>query len=305
MKITPLPPLNSLVAFEAASRHLSFTLAAHELNVTQGAVSRQIRQLEEYLGTALFTRINRSIHLTPTGNHYYQSISNSLIDISTITGDVKKWQGDSKVTVVTTDAMAALWLLPRVSEFQNQHEDIDLRILVCDTLQGLRQMECNIALFYCRTPPPNMRATPLFSEQVFPVCSPGYLAKIGSPTRPDDIFNKTLLFLEDAHADWMNWREWFSAVGLPDYRPKNRVNINNYPMLLQAAINGQGIALAWGELSDNYLASGALVRPVPHAFATPSSFSMLEPLEKSVVPASVKLFRQWLLQQCSLTAGAA
>lgn len=298
MKIKPLPPLNSLVAFEAASRHLSFTLAANELNVTQGAVSRQIRQLEEYLGTALFMRINRTINLTATGSLYYQSISNSLIDISTVTGDVKKWQGDRKVTVVTTNAMAALWLMPRVPDFQRRYEDIDLRILVSDTIQDLRQMDCNIALFYCRTPPQNMKATPLFSEEVFPVCSPGYLEKIGGPAQPAEaIFNKTLLCLEDAHADWLGWDEWFSAVDLPNIRPKNRININNYPMLLQAALNGQGIALAWGGLSDNYLESGALVRPVPQVHATRSSFSLLEPVEKSLVPASVKLFRAWLLAQ--------
>ena len=120
MKIKPLPPLNSLVAFEASARQLSFTLAAEELNVTQGAISRQIRQLEEYLGKAMFTRANRSINLTPTGLQYYQSVSHSLLDIAQVTGEVKKWQGEQKITVATTNAMAALWLLPKVAEFQNE-----------------------------------------------------------------------------------------------------------------------------------------------------------------------------------------
>jgi LysR family glycine cleavage system transcriptional activator len=298
MKIKPLPPLNSLVAFEAAARHLSFTLAAHELSVTQGAISRQIRQLEEFLGSALFTRINRHIHLTTTGLQYYQSISNALIDIASVTGDVKKWQGEHKVTVATTNAMAALWLLPRVAAFQSEHEEIDLRILASDSIHDLRRLDCDIALFYCRTPPLNMKATPLFSEQVFPVCSPSYLARIGSPTTPEGLFSKTLLFLEDSHTDWLDWEEWFAVVNLPPFQPKNHININNYPMLLQAAINGQGIALAWASLVDSYLESGALIRPVSHTLSTASSFSLLEPVGKGVIPNSVRLFREWLLKQC-------
>ncbi|KLV06856.1 LysR substrate-binding domain-containing protein [Photobacterium ganghwense] len=297
MKIKPLPPLNSLIAFEASARHLSFTMAADELNVTQGAISRQIRQLEEYLGKAMFTRANRSIHLTPTGLQYYHSISQSLMDIAQVTGDVKKWQGDQKITVATTNAMAALWLLPKVAEFQNDHEDIDLRILASDNILDLRRLDCDIALFYCRTPPAEMKVTTLFSEEVFPVCSPTYLEKIGHPTEHENVFNKTLLYLEESQRDWINWEEWFQSVGLPHYTPRNRVNINNYPMLLQAAINGQGIALAWGSLVDDYLQSGALVRPVEHVLSTPSNFSMLEPLGRGVIPSSVKLFREWLLRQ--------
>lgn len=209
MKINPLPPLNSLVAFEASARRLSFTLAANELNVTQGAISRQIRHLEEYLGTALFKRVNRNIHLTPTGLQYYQFVSNALTDIASATGDVKKWQGEHKVTVSTTSAMAALWLLPKVVSFQNEYEDIDLRILASDSIHDLRKQDCDIALYYCRSPPANMKATPLFPEHVFPVCSPSYLAKIGTQSAPEDIFSKTLLFLEDSHSEWLSWEQWF------------------------------------------------------------------------------------------------
>ncbi|KAB0465353.1 LysR substrate-binding domain-containing protein [Vibrio kanaloae] len=297
MKIKPLPPLNSLVAFEASARQLSFTLAAEELNVTQGAISRQIRQLEEYLGKAMFTRANRSINLTPTGLQYYQSISHSLLDIAQVTGEVKKWQGEQKITVATTNAMAALWLLPKVAEFQNEHDDIDIRILASDNILDLRRLDCDIALFYCRTPPAEMEVTTLFSEEVFPVCSPLYMEKIGNPTEAEEIFSKTLLYLEESQRDWVNWEQWFSGVDLPNMTPRNRMNINNYPMLLQAAINGQGIALAWGSLVDDYLQSGALVRPVEHLLSTPSKFSMLEPKGRGLVPASVKRFREWLLHQ--------
>ena len=297
MKIKPLPPLNSLVAFESSARHLSFTLAADELNVTQGAVSRQIKLLEDFLGKALFTRANRSINLTPTGLQYYQAISQSLLDIAQVTGDVKQWQGEHKVTVATSNAMAALWLLPKVAQFQNEHEDIDIRILASDNVLDLRRQDCDLALFYCHTTPSEMNATILFSEEVFPVCSPLYYEKIGSPTDPDKIFNNTQLYLEDSQRDWVNWEQWFEGVGLPNITPRNRMNINNYPMLVQAAINGQGIALAWGALVDDYLQSGALIRPVEHVLSTSSNFCMLEPKERVRLSTSVKCFRDWLLYQ--------
>ncbi|MCX0340752.1 LysR substrate-binding domain-containing protein [Acinetobacter radioresistens] len=296
MKIKPLPPMNSLIVFEAAARHLSFTKAANELNVTQGAISRQIRQLEEYLGKELFIRANRNIYLSPTGLQYYQTIYSALLEVAQATGEIKKWQGEHQVTVATSNAMAALWLLPKVAEFQ-QSAGIDLRILTTENIQDLHKMDFDLALFYCRTPPEGMNITPLFPEEVFPVCSPTYLAQFQDNPTPENILSKTLLYLDDSQKDWNNWAEWFESVNLPVIKPKNRVNINNYPMLLQAAINGQGVALAWGSLGDDYLKTGALVRPVEGVLRTDANFCMLEPSDRGVVPQSVKLFRKWLLEQ--------
>ncbi|EPP3772270.1 TPA: LysR family transcriptional regulator, partial [Acinetobacter baumannii] len=137
----------------------------------------------------------------------------------------------------------------------------------------------------------------LFPEEVFPVCSPNYLAQFKEDSSPEEIFGKALLYLDDAQKDWITWAEWFEAVNYPIVKPKNRVNINNYPMLLQAAINGQGVALAWGSLVDDYLQSGALVRPVETVLRTQANFSMLEPADRGVIPSSVKHFRSWLLDQ--------
>jgi LysR family glycine cleavage system transcriptional activator len=296
MKIKPLPPMNSLIVFEAAARHLSFTKAADELNVTQGAISRQIRQLEEYLGKELFIRANRNILLSPTGAQFYQTIYASLLNIAQATAEIKKWQGDRQVTVATTNAMASLWLLPKVAGFQ-QSEEIDLRILTTENIQDLYKMDFDIALFYCKVPPVGMQATMLFPEEVFPVCSPSYLEQFKDTENQIQIFEKTLLYLDDSQKDWINWNEWFTSVNYPIVKPKNRININNYPMLLQAAINGHGLALAWGSLVDDYLKSGSLVRPVDTVLRTPASFCMLESLDRGVIPSSVKHFRQWLLEQ--------
>lgn len=302
MKIKPLPPMNSIVVFEVAARHQSFTQAADELHVTQGAVSRQIRLLEEYLGKELFFRANRKISLTPTGLQYYQSIYGALLNIAQATGDIKKWRGDRQVTVATTHAMAALWLLPKVAPFQ-QEEGIDLRILATDNIVDLHSMDCDVALFYCRVPPVEMKVTPLFPEEVFPVCSPSYLKQFSNDRSLEKIFSGTLLNLDEAHKDWMTWPEWFNEVGYPTIIPKNKVNINNYTMLLQAAINGQGIALAWGSLVDDYLKSGALVRPIDTVLRTSENFYMLEPLGQHRTSASVTKFREWLLRQLPQIVG--
>lgn len=296
MKIKPLPPMNTLTMFEAAARHQSFTQAAKELNVTQGAVSRQVRQLEEYLGKDLFIRANRTIALTASGAQYYQSVHAALINVAQATGEIKKWREDHQITVATTHAMAALWLLPKVASFQKE-EAVDLRILATDNIVDLDSIDCDLALFYSRMPPTDMQATPLFAEEVFPVCSPDYLAQFGGDHSLEKIFSGTLLNLDESQKDWMTWPEWFHSVGHTMVVPKTKVNINNYTMLLQAAINGQGMALAWGSLVDDYLKNGALVRPIDTVLRTPEKFYMLEPLGRRNTSTTVVKFRKWLLQQ--------
>lgn len=295
MKISPLPPLNSLVAFEAAARHLSFTLAADELHVTQGAISRQVRSLESYLGKPLFERANRSVRLTATGLQYYQAIRVSLMDIAAVTDESRSWKGMQQITVATSSAMASMWLLPKISAFQREHENIELRIVAHEQVRDLRRVECDIALYYCRQPPPSMQATTLFYEEVFPVCSPGYLERHGPFNSPEALSNCTLLSLEDADQDWMSWKRWFTEVGVEVGPPRRRLNINSYSMLVQAAMMDQGVALGWSQLVDDYLMRGMLVRPMETVLRTEARFCLLEPGESPSRQASVRAFREWLL----------
>ncbi len=129
------------------------------------------------------------------------------------------------------------------------------------------------------------------------VCSPSYLEQFAENVTAEELFGRTLLYLDDSQKDWITWSEWFESVNYPEVKPKNRVNINNYPMLLQAAMNGQGVALAWGSLVDEYLDNGTLVRPVETVLRTQANFCMLEPSDRGVIPSSVKQFRTWLLDQ--------
>ena len=295
MKISPLPPLNSLVAFEAAARHLSFTLAAEELHVTQGAISRQVRSLEDYLGNPLFTRANRSVRLTPNGLKYAQAIRASLMDIAAATEEIRSWRGQQQISVATSSAMASLWLLPKISEFQREHEDIELRIITREQVRDLSRVEWDIALYYCRTPPPAMQVATLFHEEVFPVCSPAYLERHGPLDSPEALLGCTLLSLEEAYEDWMSWKQWFTGVGVESSTPRRRFNINSYPMLLQAAMMDQGVALGWSQLVNDYLLRGMLVRPMSTVVRTEARFFLLEREDSPSRRASLRIFREWLL----------
>ncbi|KQW30700.1 MULTISPECIES: LysR substrate-binding domain-containing protein [Pseudomonas] len=301
MKLQPLPPLNSLVAFEAAARHLSFTVAARELNVTQGAISRQIRLLEDYLGTALFTRTTREINLTVSGSQYYESIRDTLQQIAQATAGMRHWQGAQQVTVVTSTAMASLWLLPLVSEFQRQNEEIDLRIIATDQVSDFSRLDCDLALYYCSTPPKNMKVTPLFNEEIFPVCSPAYLTQHPGIETLEQLGGCTWLWLEDQHRDWIGWKEWFQRLGYQAPEPRRRININSYSMLIQSALAGQGIALAWSGLLSNHLQTGNLVRPTQAILRTDAQFCLLEPQGRAPNRQSVNRFRQWLMAHLAET----
>ncbi|MDV2079188.1 transcriptional regulator GcvA [Marinobacter xestospongiae] len=303
MKIKPLPPLNSLVAFESAARHMSFTRAAAELHVTQGAVSRQIRHLEDYLDQALFVRDKRQLKLTQTGTEYYTSVQQVLLGLAEATSDILQWQLNKQITVATSNAMASLWLLPRLPEFQDQFPQIDVRILATDTLKGVRSSEYDVALFYYRKPPAGMIATPLFRERVYPICSPGFLAR-QQLDDPEQVLATTQLWL-DSSENWLTWKEWFRSVGLKQTEPRRRLNLNNYPMLIQAALNGQGIALGWEQLVEQYLDNQLLVRPVTNELNTEAHFYMLESEDQPRRKPGVDEFRDWLLAHVSEEHGYA
>lgn len=303
MKLSPLPPLNSLVAFEAAARHQSFTLAGNELHVTQGAISRQVRTLEEYLGKPLFIRANRSIRLTAGGLLYVQAVRAALSDITVATDDLRSWKGTQQITLATSSAMASLWLLPKIAEFQREHEDIELRIVALEKFGDLSRMEWDVAMYYCRTPPAGMRAHTLFYEEVFPVCSPLYAERHGPLEAVEALSQCTLLSLEEADQDWLSWKSWYAQVGIEAPTPRRRLNINSYAMLVQAAVMGQGVALGWSKLVDDHLLRGSLVRPMNTVLRTDARFCLLERNEAPSRRASVRAFREWLLDSIPKEVG--
>lgn len=256
---TPLPPLQTLRAFESAARLRSFTRAAAELSVTQGAVSRQIRNLEQRLGITLFARVDRGVRLTPVGERYFQAVSESLLRIARATTEVALGQEGEPITVGATTAVASLWLMPHLTGFRRAEPDLDIRILVSDEPFDSMSSDVDLLIEYSRRPVTGAEVTPLFREEVMPVCSPEYLRGRDAPAQPADLLNETLLILDDDHPDWMGWGEWLYRFGIELDSPRRSVMVNSYPALLQAAIAGQGVALGWRHLVDEFLAAGTLV----------------------------------------------
>lgn len=297
MSLKPLPPLNSLVAFEAAARLGSFTLAGRELNVTQGAISRQVRLLEDHLHQDLFLREPRSISLTEAGTTYLETIQLSLGQIASATEALLE-NGSDKITIATSNAMATFWLLPRYGDFLQQHPEIDIRILTTDSLSQLRESEYDLGLFYCSTAPEHMHAECLFDEHVFPVCSPSYLEKHPGAAHEQSLSAETLLDVDGLQHEWVNWDSWLQSCGLPS-SPKTsvRLNMTSYPLIVQAALNGQGVALAWGTLLDSYIESGLLLRPIERSLTTSASFYLLRQKQQRRDKNSTQLFEDWVLSQ--------
>lgn len=258
-----LPPLQTLRAFEAAARHGSFTLAARELSLTQGAVSRQIQNLEHRLGVALFLRRDRGVLLTAAGRRYRQAVSEALDGIARATSEIAVGEEGGPITLGTTSALASLWLLPRLTTFRRHEPELDIRVLVSDRGFEHDSGDVDLAIEYSRAGRDGDDVHPLFEEIVFPVCSPDYLDGRTRPARPGDLLQETLLDLEDDHPDWLGWTEWFRIAGVAGAQFRRPVRINSYTMVLQAAVAGQGVALGWSRFVDGYLDAGTLV-PVMH-----------------------------------------
>ena len=260
---SPLPPLQTLRAFEAAARLQSFTRAAAELSVTQGAVSRQIRNLEQRLGITLFLRGDRGVRLTPLGQQYFQAVNESLLRLARATAEVALGQEGGPITVGATNAVASLWLMPRLTGFRQAEPELEIRVLASDERFDRMREDVDLLIEYARRPLTGEAVTPLFREEVMPVCSPDYLRGRAPPREPADLLGETLLVLDDEHPDWMGWGEWLQQFEIEIGTPRRPVRVNSYPALLQAALAGQGVALGWRHLVDDFLGAGTLVALLP------------------------------------------
>ncbi|NLP62880.1 LysR substrate-binding domain-containing protein [Paraburkholderia sacchari] len=295
MRIAPLPPLPCLVAFEAAVRHASFTRAASELHLTQSAISRQIQQLEEFLGRSLFVREHRSLRLTIAGEQYAAQIQRLLAQCADATREVMKHYGDLELTVACSSGVSVLWLTPRLPAFIAAHPNVKLRLIVRDSLASMSPAEFDVGVYYVRQQASAAyTARRLFHEEVFPVCSPAYLA--GRTLNAGDLANETLLLLEDGQRQWMSWPEWLGLNGVNMPKAPRSITINHYPQIVQMAILGQGIALGWRYMIDACLNEGLLTRVLPAMASHGGGYYVLSPNDRAENQAA-RLFTRWLFEQ--------
>ena len=288
-----LPSLNGLRAFEAAARHLSFTVAASELNVTQTAVSHQIRRLEEELGIRLFVRQNRALALTPEAKDYLPGVRAAFNDLRLATDRLLRRDDDHVLTVSTLASLAAKWLLPRLATFQESHPGIDVRITTSPGLVDFRNGDVDAAIRYGRGHWPGTRAEWLTADELFPVCSPALLEGDKPLRCPEDLAHYTLLHSSGGYDD--DWRLWLTAAGLPS-------NISKQPGLtfdlifltLQAAIDGSGVAMGRTSYVEADIAKGRLVVPFKVTLPADAGFYLVSPEAKADSP-KLRAFRQWLI----------
>jgi len=288
-----LPSLNGLRAFEAAARHLSFTNAAAELNVTQTAISHQIRRLEQELGISLFVRQNRTLALTPEARDYLPGIRAAFNDLRLATDRLQRKDNDHVLTVSTLASLAAKWLLPRLSAFQEAHPGIDVRITTSTALVDFKGGDVDAALRYGRGHWPGLRADWLTADQLFPVCSPALLTGSKPLRCPQDLANHVLLHSSGAYDD--DWRLWLTAAGLPTSISKQPgLTFDLIFMTVQAAIDGIGVAVGRTTYVEDDIVKGRLVVPFEIALPADAGFYLVSPAATAEKPKLVA-FRQWLL----------
>jgi LysR family glycine cleavage system transcriptional activator len=287
-----LPSLNGLRAFEAAARHLSFTVAASELNVTQTAISHQIRRLEEELGLRLFIRQNRALALTPEARDYLPGVRAAFNDLRLATDRLLRKDDGHVLTVSTLASLAAKWLLPRLSIFQESHPGIDVRITTSTSLVDFRAGDVDAAIRYGRGNWAGVRSDWLMADEMFPVCSPALLGGDRPLRCPEDLAHHTLLHSSGGYDD--DWRLWLTAAGLP-------ANISKQPGLsfdlilltVQAAIDGSGVAMGRTSYVEADIAKRRLVVPFKIALPVDAGFYLVSP-EAKADPPKLAAFRQWL-----------
>jgi LysR family transcriptional regulator, glycine cleavage system transcriptional activator len=286
-----LPPLNGLKAFEAAARSESFTRAAEELNVTQGAVSHQVKALEDTLGLKLFRRERQRLILTEAGRDYLTVIRLALDQIAVGTERLLQRQESGALTVSTSPDFAAKWLVNRLSRFAEKCPDVDLRVSATTHYVDFARDDVDVAIRHGDGNWPGLDVQRLYSERLFPVCSPKLVAGRKRITKAADLLKFTLLRLEDAK----NWTRLLEAAGVKATVPPGPV-LNRASMLIDAAIDGQGIALARTALAALDMINGRLVRPVDVSLRMANTYWIVCPKSVSTVP-KIAAFRNWIFAE--------
>ncbi len=290
-----LPPLKALRAFEASARQLSFTRAAEELFVTQAAISHQIKSLEDYLGIKLFMRKNRALLLTEEGQSYYLDIKDIFTSLYDATERLLTRGAKGAITVSSQPSFAIQWLVPRLTAFNALHEEIDVRIKAVDQAENSLTEDVDVAIYYGRGRWSNIHADKLHTEYIIPVCSPLLLQENTINGKPallsyGDLAEHTLLH-DTSRKDW---KRWFKQVGVKGGNVNHGPIFSHSAMVLQAALHGQGIALAYSVLAQPDIDSGRLVCPFNDVIVSKNAYFIVCRENQKDNPKIIA-FRQWML----------
>ncbi len=294
-----LPPLDPLIAFEAAARLLSFTRAGEELHLSQAAISQQIRSLEESLQVKLFTRSHRAVQLTNEGREYQHTVVAILMQLAGATMDIQNVEFTQQLVIGCDQSFATQWLSPRLTQLRQLMPTVTLRIIASDDYNESLGSEVQVAVLHGDGLWPGFEVLRLFDEEVFPVCSPGFDHELAQQDWVTWLLQAQLIDLADSHWNWMNWRLWLGGNNIDQPLGNRTLQINSYPLVIDAACAGHGVALGWRYLVDDLIAKGRLVRPIELSLKTDFGYYLIcrDNLQSD---ARVIRFRDWLKQQFDL-----
>ncbi|WP_075655174.1 LysR substrate-binding domain-containing protein [Pseudochrobactrum sp. B5] len=292
-----IPSANYLFAFEAAARRLSFTAAAKELNVSQPAVSKTIRLLEESTGLKLFRRESARLELTPEGQRLYQEVQASFDHLHMVISSLQRKYQKDIVRASFSAVFISLWLLPRLADFKNRYPEIALHIEESPKdYIDLGEEDIDLSARLGNGEWQGLRSWQLCLEETVCVCSPEYLAAHGPIHTPADLLNHRLLHFEEKHRSRIGWREWLEYQGVSSAKLPHDVVFSDNLASMQAAIHGQGISLGWRHLIGSYLESGKLVIPLENSYKAGKSIFLVAPASRQIKSGTEK-FRDWILEQ--------
>lgn len=293
-----LPSLTALAAFEASARHVSFKDAARELNVTPGAVSRQIKSLEEEAGTALFERVHRGVVLTPQGEELFGVLAAGFSEWAEVFARISSANRQRAVTVGATTAFASLWLMPRLGAFWQEHQDITINHTISDHPEDLRHPNVDLRIRYGGGSWPGEAVEKLFDDRIYPVCGPEFAARHGA-CGLDDLSALPLLELHGPYSEWLVWKGWFELAGLKR-AVKGVRRFNNYVIALQAAQDNQGVALGWHSLVQPLIGAGKLCVLTDCAIDAPGAFYVCFDRNRPLSDAA-QVLKDWLVGEANVT----
>jgi DNA-binding transcriptional LysR family regulator len=287
------------------ARHLNFRAAAEELSLTQSAVSRQVQSLEEEVGVPLFLRHTRAVELTSAGTQLLRAALPSLEKIDSAVRLIRRSAGRKSVSLTTWVSFASMWLIPRLEAFQSEYPDIDIRMDASDGRVDMETSDVDMAIRYTRPERAAKEAIRLFDEQLTPVASPWLLKGDKPLQRAEDLAQHTLIDVSGTSSqqteEWLSWRRWLDSQGLQKLEPKRWLYFNYANQMLQAALTGQGLALARMPLVADSLACGDLVEVFPgQRMDVPMAYYLMVAPRSSERP-EIQAFCAWLLAQAEVT----
>jgi LysR family glycine cleavage system transcriptional activator len=298
-----LPPLKALRAFESAARHLSFSRAAEELFVTPGAVSQQVRLLEDFLGKQLFKRMHRRILLTDEGQCLLPGIQDGFSRFGDALEDVKSMDSSRPVTISAAPSFASKWLVPRLRHLREMHPEIEIRIDTSIEVVDLARSDIDIGIRFGGGNYPGLQVDLLIREEIYPVCSPGLIGD-HPLNHPSDLEHYELLHYGPGTFDmgpgWADWQMWLMASGATNVDFTRGMIFDRQEMLIQATLDLQGVALVGSVSVTDDIESGRLIKPFELTFPLDFAYYFVTTPSKAQWP-KIAAIREWILKEAKIS----